>query len=79
MKRVLLVAVAALAFGGSALAQNMGPPPPPQFHCEGWQFWGRFAGNYINGCQRGYAMRMQRWRDQMDYWRAMQQYRERGN
>ena len=79
MKRVLLGAIAALAIGGSAMAQEIGPPPPmPQFTCPGALLWGRFAGSYIQGCQRGYAVKMQRWRDQMDYWRAMQQWRAQG-
>jgi hypothetical protein len=84
MKTYLLAAVAAVALGGHAVADNIGPPPPmPQYSCNvPWMpptvFGRSYQGGFVRGCQQGFAIKMQRWRDQMDYWRAMQQYRAGG-
>jgi hypothetical protein len=80
MKRILFAAVAALALGGSALAYDIGPPPPPppKPNCAAGLLWGRYAGNYINGCLQGYQVRLQRWQADMAYWQAMQGYQGQG-
>ena len=74
MKKCLLAACAALALGGSANAEGFGPPPPPpQFTCSG-----AHSVAYWQGCAFGYRIAMQRWRAQMEYWRAVQAYRAQG-
>jgi hypothetical protein len=74
MKRYLLAAVAALAIGGTAYAQGFGPPPPPpQFTCPG-----AHSVAYWQGCAFGYQILMKRWRAQMEYWRALHDYRAQG-
>jgi hypothetical protein len=81
----LLAAVATLAICGTALAQDIGPPPPmPQYHCNPpWMpptvFGLAYRNGFMRSCNQMYQSRMQQWRDQMEYWRALHDYRMGGN
>jgi hypothetical protein len=85
VRRLLIAAaVATLAIGGTALAQDIGPPPPmPQYHCNPpWTaptvYGLAYRNAFMRSCNQVYQARMQQWRDQMTYWQAMRSYRQGG-
>lgn len=78
MRKTILAAVAFLALSGPALAQGYPPPAPPVYDCEPPLWAWRYAGQFCDGYARGFRLKMERYRAELDYWRALHDYRPLG-